>query len=98
MTMTLCVLLWAVPGHEAELVAYEDEVLGLLGDHGGRVRQRVRRAEPNDAAYEVQTIELPDDAALNAYLADPRRLPATPARDRSVSRTEIIRVHVASSD
>lgn len=97
MTMTLCVLLWAVPGHETELVAYEDEVLGLLGDHGGRVRQRVRRTEPGDSPYEVQTIELPDDAALNAYLADPRRLAAWSDRDGSVARTEIIRVDVVSS-
>ncbi len=37
----------------------------------------------------MQIIELPDEAALDAYMADPRRLAAAPLRDRSVARTEI---------
>ena len=36
MTITLCVLLWATDGGHDELVAYEDDVLELLPDHGAR--------------------------------------------------------------
>ena len=42
--------------------------------------------------YEVQIIELPDEAALDAFMADPRRVASAPIRDRSVARTEIARV------
>lgn len=92
MTVTLCVQLWAVPGNEGLLATYEDEVLSLLGDHGATLLQRVRSLEPGDGPYEVQIIELPDEAALDAYMADPRRLASAPIRDRSVARTEITRV------
>ncbi|KQV77047.1 hypothetical protein ASC61_04570 [Aeromicrobium sp. Root344] len=92
MSLTLCVQLWAVPGNEGLLATYEDEVLSLLGDHGARLLQRVRSVERGDGPYEVQIIELPDEAALEAYLADPRRLAAAPLRDRSVARTQITRV------
>ena len=35
-----CVLLWARPGMGAEVSAYEDRVLHLVGEHGGGVLQR----------------------------------------------------------
>ena len=35
-----CVLLWARPGMEAALSAYEDKVLRLVAEHGGRVLER----------------------------------------------------------
>ena len=38
----LCVLLWARPGADDGLVAYEDQVLGIAGGHGCRVLQRAR--------------------------------------------------------
>jgi len=40
--VTLCVLLWARPGAEDGLIAYEDEVLGLAPGYGGRILQRAR--------------------------------------------------------
>src|SRR5206468_5779363 len=40
--VTLCVLLWARPGAEAGLIAYEDQVLGIASGYGGRVLQRAR--------------------------------------------------------
>jgi uncharacterized protein (DUF1330 family) len=92
MALTLCVQLWAVPGHEGLLTTYEDEVLSLLGEHGGRLLHRVRSVEAGDGPYEVQLIELPDQVALDAFMADPRRLAAAPIRDRSVARTEVLRV------
>ncbi|MHA7984213.1 hypothetical protein ACX9R5_00275, partial [Rathayibacter sp. CAU 1779] len=80
MTVVLCVTLWPNPGFEEELVAYEDGVLALLPEHGSRVVARVRTL-PGGAAsegvvppFETQIIELPDDAALESYMRDPRRL------------------------
>ena len=55
--------------------AFEDEVLALLADHGARVVYRGRRAAHEDAALplEVHLLWFPHRAALDAYLADPRR-------------------------
>lgn len=55
--------------------AYEDEVLPLLEDHGARVLYRGRRADHEDDALplEVHLLWFPHRAALDAYLADPRR-------------------------
>jgi hypothetical protein len=33
-----CVLLWATPGMEGALSAYEDKVLRLVAEHGGRTQ------------------------------------------------------------
>jgi uncharacterized protein (DUF1330 family) len=55
--------------------AYEDEVLPLLEDHGARVLYRGRRAdhEADALPLEVHLLWFPHRAALDAYLADPRR-------------------------
>ncbi len=92
MPLTLCVLLWAHPGRENQLGEYEDAVLALLPAYGGTVVSRVRNAEANESATEVQVIELVDEAALESFMADPARLALAPLRDQSVARTEIIRV------
>lgn len=66
MSFTLCVLLWAVDGHEGELTGYEDGVLRLLVEHGGVVTSRVRRlaGESAELPLEVQILELPDEETL----------------------------------
>jgi uncharacterized protein (DUF1330 family) len=98
MSVVLCVTLWPNPGHEETLVSYEDSVLALLPEHGARVVARVRaetsaEGEAGDGhPLETQIIELPDQAALDAYLADPRRGAASDVRDRAIARTEIQRV------
>jgi hypothetical protein len=90
--LTLCVLLYAVPGAEPELVAYEDQVLGLLPAHGASVRARVRAQEPGDGPYEVHLLEFPDEQALDAYMGDPARVARADQRDRAIARTEVLRV------
>ena len=92
MTVRRCVLLWARPGQEAALVAYEDQVLTLLADHGGRVLQRLRGEGAGTAPLEVQVLELGSAAALDAYLADPRRTALADRRDAAVGRTEVFAV------
>jgi uncharacterized protein (DUF1330 family) len=119
MPRTLCVLLWAQPGAQAALTAYEDRVLRLVPEHGGRVVHRARNsgAHPaqnsgvqgarNSGAHrapgggadgqpaEIQFLDFPSQAALDAYMADPRRTALAADRDRAVARTEIIDVELA---
>jgi hypothetical protein len=70
-----CVLLWARPGMGAELSAYEDKVLRLVGDHGGRVLQRgtVLPGAQHDGEppAEVQFLEMPSEASLDACIERP---------------------------
>jgi hypothetical protein len=51
-------------------------------------------AWPDDATdpLEVQVIELPSRAALDAYLRDPRRIALDADRDAAVARTRILEV------
>lgn len=91
--LTLCVLLYAVPGAEHQLVTYEDRVLALLPAHGGRVVQRVRAVEATGAPYEVHVLEFPDTDALDAYMSDPVRVALADQRDAAIARTEVLRVN-----
>ena len=91
--VSLCVLLWANPGQEPALTAYEDKVLELLADHGGRVLQRgsvVGDADGQPA--EVQFLEFPSEAALAAYMNDTRRLALAADRDAAIARTDVLRL------
>ncbi|MFE6970323.1 DUF1330 domain-containing protein [Isoptericola sp. NPDC057653] len=93
--VTLCVLLWAAPGEADLLTSYESEVLALVPRHGGRVVSRVRSLDAGtstDDPTEMQVIEMPDEAALAAYMADPERTARLDVRDRAVARTQILRV------
>ena len=90
--LNLCCLLWAQPGQESDLVAYEDRVLALLADHGAEVLERVRSDGANDRPLEVQIYRFPSQAALDGYVSDPRRLALADERDRVVARTEFFPV------
>lgn len=94
MSRTLCVLLWAQPGAQAALTAYEDRVLRLVPGHGGRVLQRGRGRGTGGQPAEIQFLDFPSQAALDAYMADPRRTALAADRDRAVARTEIIDVEL----
>ncbi|WP_395244110.1 hypothetical protein ACGGZK_18610 [Agromyces sp. MMS24-K17] len=89
---TLCCLLWAVPGLEDDLVAYEDRVLGLMPDYRIEVVERVRSDRGPEHPTEVQLYRVHGQALLDAYVADPRRLELTAERDRVIARTEMFRV------
>jgi len=92
--LILSVLLWEQPDHGDALVAYEDVVLRLLGDHGGRVLSRARRRDDGDGPFETHLLEFPDEAALDAYLADERRTALGAQRDEAIARTEVQRVEL----
>lgn len=68
-------------------------MLPLLEEHGGRLiaRETVVRASADDP-LEVQLIELRDQAGLDGYLSDPRRLALEDERARAVARTRILRL------
>lgn len=92
MSLTLCVLLWARPGAEDALFAYEDRVLGLLADHGGRVLQRARSSGADGQPLEIQLLEFPSAGALGGYMSDERRTALAGERDRAIARTDVIEV------
>jgi hypothetical protein len=94
MSLMLCVLLWAKPGAEDALVAYEDRVLGLVPDHGGRVVQRARSSGTEGRPLEIQLLEFPSAAELSDYITDGRRLLLADERDRAIARTEVIDVEM----
>jgi uncharacterized protein (DUF1330 family) len=91
-----CVLLWARPGMEAALSAYEDKVLRLVAEHGGRVLERgtVLPGSQHDGEppTEVQFLEMPSEASLDAYVNDPRRLAMAAERDAAIARTDLFRI------
>ena len=91
----LCCLLWAYPGTEKDLVAYEDAVLALVPDHGGRLLCRATGDGSAGHPLEVHVYRFPDQAALDAYVNDPRRLALAAERDRVVARTELFPVRPA---
>jgi uncharacterized protein (DUF1330 family) len=94
MRLTLCVLLWARPGAEDDLTAYEDKVLALVWQHGGEVCQRARSSGAEGQPLEIQLLEFPSAEALDAYMADGRRTALADERDRAVARTEVIPVEL----
>jgi uncharacterized protein (DUF1330 family) len=92
MTVTLCVLLWARGGREADLVSYEDRVLQLLPDHGGQVLRRARAIGESSQPLEVQLIQFPSEDALASFMGDERRGALASERDAAIERTEVLRV------
>ncbi len=92
MTVTLCVLLWAREGREADLISYEDRVLQLLPDHGGRILQRARAAGQPGQPLEVHLVQFPSEDALASYMSDERRGALSGHRDLAIERTEVLRV------
>lgn len=90
--LTLCVLLWAHPGAEEALTAYEDQVLALVPDYGGKVISRARSSGAGGYPREVHVLEFPSPQALDACTADSRRQALAGDRDRAIARTEVIEV------
>lgn len=92
--VTLCCFLWAVQGEEAGLGHYEDGVLALVPEHGGTVLQRARSDGADGRPHEIQLFRFKDQAALDGYLQDPRRVALSHERDRVVARTELFPVNI----
>jgi uncharacterized protein (DUF1330 family) len=93
----MCVLLWARPGAESGLIAYEDQVLGIASGYGGRVLQRVRSGGGGQP-LEIQLLEFPTAQAVAQFMADGRRQALADERDRAIARTEVIDVQLVGGD
>ena|ERR1700744_4363023 len=95
MEVNLCVLLWAHEGHDAELSAYEDQVLGWLGEHDGKVIQRARSVAADDSEpTEVQLLWFASEAALDGFMNDTRRVALAGQRDAAIAMTGAMRVQM----
>ena len=94
MTITVAALLWAIPGREAELAAYETRVLALIPEHGGRVIERAT-ITAGTGPREIQLIQFPAQANMDSYLADARRTALAADRDAAIGRTELYPVDLA---
>ena len=90
----MCVLLWAKQDAESALVAYEDRVLALVPEHGGRVLQRARTNGSDGQPLEIQLLEFPSAAGVSDYMSDERRLSLADERDRAIARTEVFNVEL----
>ena len=79
-------------------MAYEDKVLALVPGHGGRVVQRARGSGTDGQPLEIQLLEFPSAAALDAYMQDGRRTSLADQRDQAVARTDVIEVELVPPD
>ncbi|MFF1296104.1 MULTISPECIES: hypothetical protein [unclassified Streptomyces] len=95
MTVQLCVSLWARPGAAAALAAYEDKVLSLLGEHGGRVVQRARADGREGRPDEIQLIEFATQDGYDGFMTDGRRTALADERDAAVARTDLYPVELS---
>ncbi len=75
-------------------MAYEDRVLRLVDDYGGRVVQRARSLGQVGQPLEVQLMEFPSEDALKGYMNDDRRAALSRERDDAVARADVIRVEL----
>jgi uncharacterized protein (DUF1330 family) len=65
--------------------AYEEKVLALVPQHGGRLEMRLRAL---DGRAETHLLYFPDERAFEHYREDPRRLALTPEWERSGAKSE----------
>ncbi|HEX6568975.1 MAG TPA: hypothetical protein VF015_07415 [Acidimicrobiales bacterium] len=74
--------------------SYEDRVLPLLADHGARLLYRGRRVAGADPSLplEVHVIRFPHQRALEAYMADERRLALIDEYGDVFTRTQVVEV------
>ena len=74
--LTLAFVGYATAATSDRATAFEDQVLRLLDSHGATVSYRGRRISDQDESLplEIQILSFPDRKALEAYLADDRRL------------------------
>ncbi|HLL65384.1 MAG TPA: hypothetical protein VK453_06500 [Micromonosporaceae bacterium] len=80
------------PGHAEAGRRYEDAVLALLDQHGGRVERRLRSA---DAATEVHIIRFRSRAGYQSFLVDPVRLALRKELGDRAPTTRVLELHDA---
>jgi hypothetical protein len=89
------VFLWPHPGMQQALVAYEDAVLALVGEHSGEALHRARTDGADGRPLEIQLFEWASQEAMDGYMTDPRRTSLSEEHERAIARTEIVPVQPA---
>jgi hypothetical protein len=90
------VTLWVHKGQEAAFEAFEREAARIMARHKGRIDSAVRLtplegAGTNDATpYEIHIVSFPNEAAAEAYAADPATLALRERRARIICRTVLM--------
>ena len=85
------VLIARIPPHGVKAYqAYEDQVLPLLSEHGGRLQRRLR---DEAGTLELHILSFPSDTALQKYRSDPRRTAATHLLEASSAKLERLSLH-----
>jgi uncharacterized protein (DUF1330 family) len=69
---------------------YEEHVLPVLDEHGGRLEQRLRSS---DRLTEIHVVSFPSREAFAAYREDPRRTERAHLLAESGASVEILEVH-----
>lgn len=64
---------------------YEDQVLPLLSEYGGKLERRLR---DELGTVELHILSFPSEAALQSYRSDPRRAAASHLLERSSAQIE----------
>jgi uncharacterized protein (DUF1330 family) len=90
----LCCFLRALPGAEQAMTSYEDKVTALVPEHGGELLSRVIGDGADGNPHEVHVYRFPGQAAVDAYMADPRRLALAEERDAAVASTVLFPVRI----
>ena len=67
--------------------AYEDQVLPLLKEHGGRLERRLRNEL---GTLELHIVSFPSDVAFQKYRSDPRRTAAARLLEASSAKLELL--------
>ncbi|MDQ0379825.1 PDDEXK family nuclease [Amycolatopsis thermophila] len=94
MTVTFLLLVRLSEDGAAAFDAYEDSVLPLLAEYGGRLERRVRSL---DDRTEAHLVSFPGEQEFGAYRDDPRRAAATPSLARSGAVVELLPVRDLTS-
>lgn len=82
------VMIARVPAEGVEAFRdYEETVLPLLGDHGGRLDRRLRS---EDGTVEVHVAEFASEEGFEAYRSDPRRAAHARALEESGADIELL--------
>ena len=88
---TVYTMVARVPGSGIEaFAAYEDAVLPLVADHGGRIERRLRS---RDHADEVHLIWFPTAESFRSYRDDPRRTAFQHLLSESGASIELMELH-----
>ena len=85
-------------GRPADQAAYEDCVLGIAAEHGGRVLQRARGSGIDGQPLEIQLLDFPSTQCLDAFMTDDRRQALASERERVIAKTEVIHVRLVQQD